>query len=161
MAQDRASADDRKIKNFVIAPEKQLRLVFFSVGIGLMFFVGVFGFQLWTFSKLLESIMSFVPESSNIAPMIADSVHWTWGVFAAMSVAFAIILTVITIVVSHRIYGPIFAIRRHIASLTNGDYAHRTHLRPTDEFQEVATDLNSLSTKLGGGTAEEAPEPKI
>ena len=151
MQTPRGSADDRRLKNFFIAPEKQFKLAIWAVALGLLFFFGFFGFQLWMFSALIASLSSLIPESSlNLEQMVADSVHWTWIVFGVGSVFFTLILTGVTTVVSHRIYGPAYAIRKHLAAIAHGDYAYRTHLRKRDEFKDIAEDLNQLSERLEG-----------
>jgi sensor histidine kinase YesM len=142
------SADARKIKNYFIAPERQLRIAFLAVGIGLIFFFGFFGFQIWMFSAVISSLSPLIPESSNVAPMIADSLRWAWIVFIAGAVMFTFVVTSIALIVSHRIYGPVYAIRKHLAAITAGEFNHRTHLRKNDEFKDVAQDLNKLSEIL-------------
>jgi len=145
------SADDRRLSNFIIAPDRQLRAALLAVGIGLLFFFGFFGFQIWMFSALVESLAPLIPESSNVNQMISESVHWSWIVFFVGAVAFTLLLTTLTIVISHRIYGPIYAIRKHVAAIGRGEFAHRTHLRKSDEFKDLAKDLNSLSEALEEG----------
>jgi hypothetical protein len=145
------TADDRRLSNFFIAPDRQLRMALVAVGCGLFFFFAFFGFQIWMFSALIASLSPLIPETSNVSEMIAESIHWTWIVFFAGAVAFTMVLTTLTIVISHRVYGPIYAIRKHIGALSRGEFAHRTHLRKNDEFKDVAKDLNELSAALENG----------
>lgn len=148
MSERTPSSDDRKISNYFIAPERQLKIALFAVGIGLLFFFGFFGFQIWMFSALIASLAPLIPESSNVEPMIADSIHWTWIVFFVGAITFTIVMATITIVISHRVYGPVYAIRKHLAAIARGEFSHRTHLRKHDEFKDVAQDLNQLSEVL-------------
>ena len=51
---------------------------------------------------------------------------------------------------SHRIFGPVIPMRRHIEKLGAGDFSSRIQLRGTDEFKALAEDLNHLAEVLGG-----------
>jgi methyl-accepting chemotaxis protein len=132
----------------LIAPDRQMRIAMVSVTVGLVFLFGFFGFQLWVFSNLLLSLSPLIPETSNLEGMIAGSVKWAWIGFFVSAACFAFVLTTVTIVVSHRVYGPVFAIRKHVSALAKGDFGHRTQLREKDEFKDLAADLNQLSTLL-------------
>ncbi|MGE0633793.1 MAG: HAMP domain-containing protein [Pseudobdellovibrionaceae bacterium] len=51
-------------------------------------------------------------------------------------------------IASHRIFGPVVAIRRQLENLNSGRYEARIKLRKTDEFHEIAEDLNRLAETL-------------
>ena len=63
-------------------------------------------------------------------------------------VVLAIVCLVLWLFYSHRVFGPLVAIRRHIEKLTEGDYSSRVQLRSADEFQNLAEDLNRLAEAL-------------
>ncbi|MBS1962610.1 MAG: hypothetical protein JST04_10365 [Bdellovibrionales bacterium] len=119
-----------------------------TVGLGLLFFFSFFAFQIWMFSTLIASLVPLVPPGSNVEQMMAESIRWNWIIFGVGMVMFTIIVTITTVVISHRIYGPAYAIRKHLAAITRGEFEHRTHLRKNDEFKDVAQDLNHLSEIL-------------
>jgi len=52
------------------------------------------------------------------------------------------------IIFSHRIYGPIIPIRRHIQSLVDGNYSSHISMRAGDHLKEVVDDLNRLAEVL-------------
>ena len=145
------ASDQRRLSGLFIAPDRQVRVALLSVGIGLLFFFAFFGFQLWMFSALLSSLAPLIPESSNVDRAIAESIRWIWLVFGVGAVAFTVLVGSVTVVLSHRIYGPIYAIRKHLAAIGKGEFDHRTHLRKNDEFKDVAQDLNALSEALAQG----------
>lgn len=60
------------------------------------------------------------------------------------------------IFLSHRIFGPMVPMRRHVQKLIAGDYTSRLKVRTSDEFQDLVHDLNDLAEKLAGSK----PEPK-
>lgn len=52
-------------------------------------------------------------------------------------------------ILSHRIVGPIFAIKRSLERIAAGDYeAARVHLRSQDEFHDVADLVNQVVDRL-------------
>jgi signal transduction histidine kinase len=55
---------------------------------------------------------------------------------------------ILYIIVSHRIFGPMVPIRRHVESLKKGDFTSRVNLRSYDEFKDLAADLNALAEVL-------------
>jgi hypothetical protein len=60
----------------------------------------------------------------------------------------SVVCFILWVVYSHRIFGPIVPIRRHIISLKNGDYSVRIKLRTGDEMKDVAEELNQLAEAL-------------
>jgi signal transduction histidine kinase len=50
--------------------------------------------------------------------------------------------------ISHRFYGPMVPIRRHLVALRAGDYSKRLILRKDDEFRELEQLLNDLAADL-------------
>lgn len=54
----------------------------------------------------------------------------------------------IGLVLSHRIAGPIFSIKRFLNKVANGSYEEPLKLRKNDELQDVAESLNRLVAKL-------------
>jgi methyl-accepting chemotaxis protein len=63
-------------------------------------------------------------------------------------VALGIVAVVLWIVLARRIFGPAVQFKRHIESLTQGDYTSRVQLRRGDEFKDVAEKLNELAEAL-------------
>lgn len=148
MDEIRTSADDRKLSNFAIAPNKQFRLAFYTIASGLIIFLAFFAFELSLLSQIIESLAPLAPADSNLTPLLSDSLRWSWIAFFVVAVLFSLVMFLGILILSHRIYGPMVALRRHTWALMRGEYAHRTHLRKNDEFKDLANDLNQLSERL-------------
>ncbi len=54
----------------------------------------------------------------------------------------------IGLVLSHRIAGPIYSIKKFLKKVSEGNYSNRLRLRKKDEMQDVAEALNRLVEKL-------------
>lgn len=64
-----------------------------------------------------------------------------------ISITLSMISFFVTIIITHRVAGPILAIQRHIKATLEGKSAH-FNLRENDEFKELEEDMNSLNKKL-------------
>ena len=51
---------------------------------------------------------------------------------------------ILAIVLSHRIAGPIFRIKKTLDEIIQGDYGKRLYLRNTDELKDVAESINKI-----------------
>ncbi len=49
---------------------------------------------------------------------------------------------------THKVAGPLVPIKRHIQNLTQGNFASRVSIRPSDTIHDVAEELNRLATNL-------------
>jgi methyl-accepting chemotaxis protein len=153
MTTPRGTKDDRRLRNLLIQPTQQFRITFFSLFIGLAALLGFCAFQIWIFSSLVRALVPTTGEQAlQVGEMVRSAISWSWIGLGVGTILFTIIVISLTLMVTHRIYGPMVAIRRHLKALLEGDYAQRTHLRKNDEFKDIAADLNALSEKLGGGS---------
>jgi signal transduction histidine kinase len=109
-----------------------------------------FSFELWLMTNLMKNLLTLVPDPTEMSPVIAESVKLSWIAFGTFSLLVIFALIAAVLVLSHRFYGPMVALRKHVTALAQGDYAHRTHLRKKDEFKDLAAELNQLSEKLEG-----------
>ncbi len=55
---------------------------------------------------------------------------------------------VITLLVSHKIAGPLFRLETDITVIAKGDLTHTVHLRKGDQFRELAVDINQMTDRL-------------
>ncbi len=152
MNQIRTSADDRKLQNVAIEPSKQFRLAFYMLALGLGIFLAFFAFELWLMSSIVTNLAPLAPQDSNLHQLLGDSLWWSWAAFILIAVLFSMGVILGTLVLSHRFFGPVVALQKHINALTRGEFEHRTHLRKNDELKELAADLNQLSERLESQT---------
>jgi methyl-accepting chemotaxis protein len=70
-------------------------------------------------------------------------------------------IAVIGVALSHRIFGPMVPLVRHIRNLAAGDFSSRAHLRRGDFLAELANELNTLAENLEAGRkSDEPPGPR-
>jgi HAMP domain-containing protein len=144
----RGGADRRTLKGMLVRPRQQLRFTFLFMGGGMLvltLFIGVIMFSLNRTLVSLELAYGLDPE---MAATIRSSLNTTMGITFMLSAVLAAFSFILGIQMSHRIFGPIVPIVKHVEELSAGRYSSRIKLRESDEFKEVQDALNSLAEKL-------------
>ena len=80
--------------------------------------------------------------------MVDETRHDYIVVSMSIAIAYATVVLGICLAGTHRLLGPIVALRRHLESIKSGDYASRVHLRAGHPLGGIAQDLNELSEML-------------
>lgn len=76
-------------------------------------------------------------------------------IIAASFGAFLVVLTILSLFITHRMAGPIFVMRRHVATLASGSIPQVRALRKGDEFVEFYETLSDAVDAIQGRTEEE------
>ncbi len=138
----------RLLRNFIIRPGVQIRYLVYILSVGLVFMLVMFSFMLMTLTRMFSQAAQIANIEYDIQLAIQNAIISAWIVFALSCIAFAGLSAVIGILLTHRVFGPIVPIRRHLAALKKGNYKQVTQLRQHDELKEVADDLNQVSELL-------------
>jgi signal transduction histidine kinase len=83
-----------------------------------------------------------------MAGIVRDAVIPALRIMIAYVILLGVLVGVVSVMLSHKIYGPLVPLLRHVKALKEGSYASRVHLRATDEMGELATALNELAETL-------------
>ncbi len=79
----------------------------------------------------------------------------TFLIIAAITaVTMALIGTLVFVILSHRIAGPVYHLQKTIEEIRRGDLTCRVQLRRKDELGDLAADVNKLSESLDGKIQE-------
>lgn len=73
---------------------------------------------------------------------------WTHGPFLLVLAFLLPVFVVDTIKLSHRFAGPVYALKRSLRSLANGEKPRRLQFRKRDFWHELADDYNAVLAKL-------------
>jgi methyl-accepting chemotaxis protein len=65
-----------------------------------------------------------------------------------------LVVVMLTLIVSHKIAGPMFRFEKDIARVTKGDLKSRINIRKGDQLQELATSLNTMIDHLNTELSE-------
>lgn len=142
------SRKQRKLRNFLVTPKFQLKLSLYYIVSGLII-IGIvtaliYG-KLMTVRDLMNSspMMDFEVQN-RVNELMLECVQISLLGFAA----FILFSFLFALVISHRIAGPVVAIRAYIGQLKAGNYDYQRHLRPRDELMEIMDDLHELAPIL-------------
>lgn len=137
--------DRRKLSNLTIDPKAQLRFVKPFIILMLVAFL-VINTIFWQ----ILALRGEAGDAANTALFAALSGLMSQIVFISSlgMILLGILSLVFWIVYSHRIFGPVVSLRRHITSLLEGKYDSRVKLRKNDELKDLADDLNKLAESL-------------
>ncbi len=126
--------------------EKKFQLRFAGMIILFMFAVALFSsltmyYYIWTL--LGEKLANVYPQGRLVGILKSANLI----LFTRLGLITPLVF-VIAIVLSHRIAGPIYRIKKTLDEISKGDYAKRLHLRKTDELKDVADSINRAIDKL-------------
>lgn len=123
----------------------QLRLFIPLLAAIALFDIVILNLVLW----VLREMSTALPDLTAGQVAILDDLRRRLLYYAAVALLFPAVLSVfIMAFATHRVVGPLVAIRRHIRALIEGDLAKELRLRRDDEFGDLASDLNELTAKL-------------
>lgn len=113
-------------------------------GVVTVFYVGVRYF-FWKFEKL--GIEAGLQQGHEIFQFLAEQNDQMNRIFLGTSVGAFVFLTVIGILVSHRVAGPVLRVRNHMDRLSDGMTPDDLQFRENDYFPELASSVNAFALK--------------
>jgi methyl-accepting chemotaxis protein len=140
-------------RRYLIDPKRQLRtaLMTSSVVALLMLVINV------GFAVLRSSQTSFL---SAVAPQLTPVLHEQDTVFtlvmALLSIGLVALVSVKTILETHRTAGAVFAVRQRLDRVRQGDYQVTLRLRRNDNLQDLENPFNEMVAALRRRALEDA-----
>lgn len=145
---DGGLANRRSITGKLVKPRQQLKfsfLLFSGTLLMLIVFAAVVAFALNQAMVSLEVAHALQPE---LATALRQSISLALTLILLLAGLFSIASIFIGIYFSHRVFGPLIPLQRHIEELRSGNYSSRVHLRKSDELVELERSLNGLAESL-------------
>jgi methyl-accepting chemotaxis protein len=81
-------------------------------------------------------------------PSLYDDFRLDVLIFAVKLLFYLIGVSIVAILVSHKIAGPIYRFERSAKAVATGDLTHRTRIRQDDELHEYQTQFNGMIESL-------------
>ena len=151
------SRNDRKLSNFMLTPQFQLKLTFYYIGVGVAIIAATVAAVFLKFVQVRalmnESVLTDFTTQSQINAILFDIAGMTFIGF----VAFAIASFIFALMISHRIAGPMAAIMAYIGELKKGNYSYDRNLRPIDELTIIMDALHELAPALKEKATDKQP----
>ncbi len=148
MSETENPANRRSVKNIIVSPRQQLRYSFVLVigsCVTLALFVGVLIFQINQTITTLGVAYNLDAEVIEAIQNSLNSALWMAMILAALSILSSLALSVR---LSHKVYGPVVAIKRYLETLMAGNYQARLSLRQGDDLLDLRDALNQLAETL-------------
>ena len=138
----------RKVRNLLIRPKFQLKYMFYFWVSG----ISVLGvFLLLTYNKLTE-VKAAVSSSTNVDFVLQSKVNSSIFEIIIYALITILVFTVITffysLIISHRIAGPMVAIKAFVDELVLGNYEYNRNLRKYDELHPLMESVKTLAERL-------------
>lgn len=148
MAEKKPVASPAQFQRKTILIKKHLQyrymaLIFASV---LLAFIVVGLDLLWTVSKVVNEhpmMQPMLEEMTAMAPLL--------GVKISM---YLLIVLIVSVVVSHRMAGPVFKFEKSCSVLADGDLTHRVYLRKGDQLMDLQNQFNNMAEAVHEAAGE-------
>ena len=138
----------RTIRGKIVKPRAQLRYAITFIGWGTFLLTIFLSFVIFNIDQEIEKLEAAKILNLDVISAIRTSVMETLTAALVGAVGFCILVMMVGFFLSHRIYGPLIPIQRHIQELRVGNFKSRIHLRKSDDFQELQGDLNELAESM-------------
>ncbi len=141
----------RSIRSFLLEPFKQVRIGLYLVALTLGFTVLLIllFFDVMYRQHLRTMEMLGMSDGSSFWDLLDNPIVLTGLMQIGFALVVFILITVVTsIVLTHRVYGPLVSIRRLVRSLAQGDFSARVRIRKRDDLHDLADELNELAESL-------------
>lgn len=139
--------EKRTARNLWVRPKSQLKFLMILSG-GFLILAGLIGFVMVSFSDYLALLQTTNQIDTQTVILITSHLYFYLKMAMGLAAIFSVLGLAIGIMLTHRIFGPMVPIRHQLAKMIEGDYSGRIHLRTSDEFKEVANDINTLTDRL-------------
>ena len=140
--------EQRHLKNILILPGFQARMMFF------IFFAGMActALNAYLYHSYVVGSYDFILKYSSLSKELIEGRYrdlYVFGVSLGL-VTLAIVLLIATwaLFITHRAAGSVYHMKRVIGEVRSGNLAARVHLRPKDEFQDLAQSFNQMMDEL-------------
>lgn len=140
--------NQRKLKNLIINPKFQLKYIFWISFSGLSLII-LQSFIFYRYTKENYTFLVEMVDMTEQAKLQLDSeLNQIIITLIILSFSFLGILTIFGLFFSHKVAGPLYKFNLVMNKIRNGDDSLRVHLRPGDEFHEIADSFNKLMDNI-------------
>jgi HAMP domain-containing protein len=142
------SQNNRKLSNLLVNPGYQIRYIFWLTSSGLLL-VALNGTIFYVFMREnYEFLVEMSPLTEEVKALLREELQKIVLLLAAVSVVFLALLSTIGLFFSHRTAGPLYHFKRIFSEIRSGKPEARVHLRPDDDFRDVASEFNAMMDLL-------------
>jgi len=139
---------NRKLKNYLIYPEFQLKFIWMLVFTNLLIvaLVVLFSYVYFINSSTLYGVLQYIHSDSSTT-FKQELTHFLL-ILSLLVFVFIALIAVVALVISHRVAGPVYKFKKGCEQLANGEKGVKVVLRPNDIFKDVAISFNKMIDKI-------------
>lgn len=142
----------RKLRNYLVTPGFQLRFSLYFIVSGL----AVIGVLVAIIFSRLRELSTTISQSGSLSLQAQSQLNdmifdVTWGSLFVF-IGFSLVVLFYSIIISHRIAGPVVAICAYIEDLKKGNYDATRTLRKYDELHPIMDSLQEFAAQLKSGS---------
>ena len=142
------SAERRNLKNVLIHRRFQFRYVFWITFTGLLLIsVNSTVFYLYT-KENYTLLVDLSPMTEEVKTHLYTELREIITLLTGFSLLFLSLVVGFAFFLSHKTAGPLYHFKRVFEDVRQGNYHARVHLRPKDDFREVADSFNQMMESL-------------
>jgi hypothetical protein len=135
----------RKLRNYLLDTGMQLKLTSYLLAFAVLLSLGL-GWHLWTAYRETSAVVALgAPE---VASALASEDRWRIVQISIILVVVLVCLLGASVVITHRIAGPAFVIRRTCAQVSEGNLARPRPLRSHDLLVDLAETVSTMVDAL-------------
>ncbi len=141
----------RKLKNILINPRYQLKYVMLASFAGVILTIANATLFYRFVSENYAILVQLSPMTDEAKDLLYKELRTIVGFLTISSLAFVAVVAWLALMISHRTAGPLFHFNRVFNEIRSGKRDVRIHLRPEDDFQEVAESFNRMMDTIHDG----------
>ncbi len=144
-----AGQDDhyRKVRNFLLNPKFQLKFISYFIWLFILTTISLYSTNYLFFWKLKEKALKIgIPKGHVFFTFIENQKADLDHIFIALTVFNLLLLIGAGFVISHRIAGPLFKLKKFLQSCDSE--SEQFKLRDKDFFKDIEPVVNDLRDKL-------------
>lgn len=140
-------SDKRKLKNFLLVPSVQVKLLSYFIGLFLLTSLTLYSTSYLFFSRLNQKALDVgIPEGHVFFKFVANQKADLDQLYLLLTIANFLLLLGTGLLVSHRLAGPIHKLKKYLTEIDKDSPPFI--LREKDFFKDIEPVVDSLKGKL-------------
>jgi hypothetical protein len=137
----------RSLKNILIQPKLQLKLMSYFMGLFVLTTLTLYSTTFLFFWNLKDKALKVgIPEGHIFYTFLQNQKNGLDMLFLGLAGLNFILLLVVGFLISHRLAGPYYKIKNHLATIAQN--SEDLHLREKDFFKDIEPLVNKLRDKI-------------
>jgi len=141
--------DNRKTKHFLINPRLQIGIVVYSILLTLTFQITAFIANKMFYENFAKTAGTRSPIEEHAAlTFLSGQQNIAFNVYLTVSILAIVVAFVVGIIYSHRVAGPLHALKRHMQTCAETGKLTPVKFRDSDYIKDVVTEFNKMVEKV-------------